>query len=758
MATFEVTINGERYEVTAPDERSAIEALRGHFPDAFPDQAVAPQGLAPGTREYADWAAENARAGMSLPQVSPEAPPHFAQSPNYQAWEGALQDVRQSQFPGMSDEQWGDYASRFLGPYNLTDFAQQGQLFGFPDEIAAGMGALGSQVGNWMGTGSPGFGDAFEQYMALESARRDLGREREGEIPSIAAEVLGGASILAPAEVAASAVTPSRLRNVATGLTSGSLLGGAYGFGSSDGTPQERAIPAAIGAATGGAIGTVAPFLADVGTSAYRGLSNWNARRMAAGDLGVSPEAAQVLRQTTGFDGALGPQGDQALAAAGREAMLLDAGPNAQQMADTIMRRPGEGASIVGEALAGRAGRDAQALTQALDTHLGAPEGVATMRMNIARDSAGARGAAYDAAYAAPIDYSSEQGRALENILKNRVDQGIINAANAQMRREGVESQQILAKIGKDGSVTYQKMPDVRQIDYITRALNDRAMANAGLGAMGGQTAEGRSFQNLSRDLRSTLKDAVPEYATALEAAADPISRSQATQFGYDLLGQRTPRDVAATRIGSMSGPEKQAVASGIRSRIDEGVANVNRAVTTGREEEVTQALRALRDLTVPANREKVALAIGDDAARDLFSEVDRVFISMQREALRRTGSQTAGRLMANDALSEVANPQGIISTLAQGRPLNAGQRAVQALTGATPENMALRSDQIASDVARLLVAQGDDLSRARNVLGTYNANAQGSDAVAMALARRALAFGGALPYPATIQLSGSNR
>src|SRR5690606_6061460 len=168
----------------------------------------------------------------------------------------------------------------------------------------------------------------------------------------------------------------------------------------------------------------------------------------------------------------------------------------------------------------------------------------------------------------------------------------------------------------KDGSVTYQKMPDVRQIDYITRALNDRAMANAGLGAMGGQTAEGRSFQNLSRDLRSTLKDAVPEYAVALETAADPISRSQATQFGYDLLGQRTPRDVAAARIGSMSGPEKQAVASGIRSRIDEGVANVNRAVTTGREEEVTQALRALRDLTVPANREKVALAIGDDAAR----------------------------------------------------------------------------------------------------------------------------------------------
>lgn len=42
MATFEVTINGQRYEVSAPDENAAIQALQSQFPDA----AQMPQGAA----------------------------------------------------------------------------------------------------------------------------------------------------------------------------------------------------------------------------------------------------------------------------------------------------------------------------------------------------------------------------------------------------------------------------------------------------------------------------------------------------------------------------------------------------------------------------------------------------------------------------------------------------------------------------------------------------------------------------------------
>lgn len=721
MAKFELSYNGQKYEVEAPDEQSAL--------DAFQSQIVGETQT------------------------------------NQGRYDQALEQVRQSQFGNMTDDQWSRYKDTALRPYGFMDVAQQGQTFGFGDEISSGIGAFGSQVRNWFGDQTaPNFGDAFGQYQELEQARLNLGKEQMGTPLALGAEVLGGSSIFGPAAggvanaLSQSATVPSRLRAAGSGLLSGGLMGGLYGFGASEGGIGERGLGAVVGAGTGGAVGAAAPFIADVGTSIYQNLAGNAARRVAAAQMGVSPEAAQIARQITGFDNSLGPQGNQAIGAAGNEAMLLDAGPNAQSAADFLMRRPGQAGGVINDALSARAARDAGELENALNVYLGDPQGVATLRRNIATDSAPARQAAYDTAYSSPIDYSSPQGMQLEDILRNRVDQGIINAANAQMRREGVQSQQIMATVADDGSITYQVMPDVRQIDYITRALNDRAMSNAGLGALGGQTAEGLSFQNLSGDLRGTLRDAVPAYDTALQTAADPIRRSQATQLGYDLLGPQLPRDRAAMQIANMSDPEREAVALGIRSRIDENIANVNRAVTTGREEEVTQALRAMRDLTNPANRQKIALAIGDEDAALLFDEVDRIFISLQREALRRTGSQTAGRLYAQETFGPAFNPDDAFTTLAQGKPLNATQRVVQALTGTTPESLAVRGDQIATDVARLLVAQGGDLNNIRAALGTYNTNARGSDAVADALRNRAFAFSRGLPYPAAMQTEGSRR
>lgn len=705
METFEVTINGQRYEVSAPDENAALQALQSQLPDAF-------------------------------------GPPSAQQR-----YDAALENIRQSQFADMTPEQWKDYSSTILAPQGFQGIAQQGQLFGLTDEINAGLGAFGSQVRNWIGDESaPGFGEAYGQYSELEQARRDLGRENLGAPAAIGAEILGGASIFAPANAVATAVQPSRLRAVGAGLGSGAGFGGLYGFGSAD---ENRGMSALGGAAVGGTVGTVAPYLADAGTAAYRTLSNLGARNAAASQMGVSPQAAAAVRQMTGFDGSLGPQGRAALANAGPEAMLIDAGPNAQQLADTILRRPGQGSSVVAEALSGRAQRDASRLNAAMDSALGVPEGLMTQRRDIALSSAAARDQAYKPAYAAEIDFSTPDGMAILDLLRN---------VPASVRASARKLKQ--SELGPDASLPMNlaQLPSVQDIDYITRALRLQAEAGEGAGKMGGQNDLGRSFGNLATDLRNLTKSAVPEYAVALETAADPIGRSQAVQFGYDMLGQGTPRDVAASRIAGMTGPEKQAVAAGVRSRIDESMANVQRAVTTGREEEVTQALRALRDLTVPANREKIGLAIGDEAASSLFNQVDQAFISMQREALRRTGSQTAGRLMADDALREFTEPAGIVSTLAQGKPLQSGQRLTQAATGMTPENIALRSDQISTDVARLLVAQGDELARNQAALATYNQAAKGSDAVAQAIARRALAFGTALPYPASIQVQGNRR
>ena len=100
------------------------------------------------------------------------------------------------------------------------------------------------------------------------------------------------------------------------------------------------------------------------------------------------------------------------------------------------------------------------------------------------------------------------------------------------MRTEGAKSKQIKATILKDGTVKFDVLPDVRQVDYITRGLNQVADIQAGKGALGGTTQLGRSYGNLSRELRGLTKELVPEYATALKLAADPIQARKALQTG----------------------------------------------------------------------------------------------------------------------------------------------------------------------------------------------------------------------------------
>lgn len=720
MAKFLITADdGAQYEIEADDEAAALAGFQ---------QVVGGVSLAPASNE--------------------------------ERYQQALGNVRQSQFPDFTDEQWSDYSSKILAPSDFNDATASAQLFGFGDEISAGMGALGSQVRQWTGGGGPGFGEAYGQYTELEQARRDLGREQMGEPAALAAEVLGGSTILGPARSVAGALVapaavaaPNRVKTALTGLGTGAGMGGLYGFGATDGGVAERGGGALVGGTIGGVTGVAAPYLAEAGAGAYGAIRNNLARNAAAADLGIEPAAASILRQVTGADQSLNAPGAANMAAAGREAMLLDAGPNAQQAADYLMRKPGQSATIVSDALTQRAGRDAGELQNALDLYLGDPQGVATMRRNIATSTEAERAAAYRAAYDAPIDYSSDLGRNLQDIVTNRVDQADINAANALMRAEGVgPSQQILAQVADDGTVTYLRLPNVQQIDYITRALNDRAAEAATKGAMGGTTNAGRIYGNLSGDLRSTTRQAVPEYATALETAADPIRRSQATQLGYDILSPNLPRDEAAMQVANMTGPEREAVALGIRSRIDENLANVSRAVTTGREDEVNQALRAMRDLTKPANRTKVALAIGDEDAALLFEEVDRIFISLQREALRQTGSQTAGRQFMNDVFDPYVNPQGILATAGQGKPLQAGQRIIQALTGMGPDNLAARGDEIGQQVARALVSQGPELAQNLAGLQRYNAATVNNDAVSRALAARLAPAGVPLSYQAAMQ------
>lgn len=701
--------DGRKIKIEAGDQETAMRGAQ-EWAASNPAQtsATPPAGARPGTPEYAAWAGERARS-----QVAAGERPNLPQVSNHQTTQSSILDP-----------------------------VVQGMTFGWGDEMAAAMTGAGAamQGGD--------FGNTYAQ--AKDSYDNSLERERRvNPVGATVAEIGGG---LIPAVAAAPFAAPlvglgnaGRTVPIWQQMARGGALaipgGAVYGAGSAGDSLQERGTGAFLGGLTGAAVGSVAPVVARGVGAAARNISNRAATNNAARQAGISPQAARFATETLQADDALG-MGQIRMAGAGDERMIADAGQSATNLLDFAIQSSGSAGRLATQAIDDRVGRSAAAITDALDTALGRPQGIQTLRADIASGSAGARSAAYDAAYSAPIDYASNAGRQLEELL-TRVDPADINAANALMRAEGVQSQQILARIGDDGVVTYQRMPDVRQIDYITRALNDRAANNAGLGALGGQTNAGRVYQNLSSDLRGAARTAVPEYETALNTAADPIRRSQAVEFGSIMLRPSTTRDQVANQVLRMTGPEREAAQQGVRGQIDELLSNVTRTVSDG-DTGAREAIAALKQLSSRANREKITVLLGRADADRLFNRVDQATSSFELRANVANNSRTFQRQEMSRRVGETTAPDGPIATLMRGEPLNAGKRAIQLMSGQTPEAGLRQQDEIMTEIVQLLTQRGVAADQALLILRSLGGNLNRQQGIADAF--RIAGERGALP------------
>lgn len=615
--------------------------------------------------------------------------------------------------------------------------AADATTFGFGDEISAGL---------ITGLGTTGdYGKVRDQIRADQAdAQADNPKSfLAGQVGGGVAQAVGtgGASFLPNAT--------TMLPKIAGGMATGATYGGLHGLGSGE-DAESRLINAGIEGGTGAVVGGAFPVLAKGVSGAYHSIVDSLMGRQAAKQAGTSPEVLRMLGTTLDADGTRGPVGQANMAKAGPDAMLADAGPNARAVLDTAIQRGGPGGVTARQAITDRTDRAGQAVTDALDNTLGAPQGVTATRTAIREGSAASRGTAYDNAYAAPIDYAAPRGRALEDIIKTRVPKSAIDAANALMRAEGHHSKQILAKVADDGAVTFETLPDVRQIDYITRGLNEVADQADGAGKLGGTTAIGRAYGNLSKEIRDNLRKMVPEYGDALDTAADPIRRSKAVELGSKLLSPSMTRDQVDEAVRGMTAAEKDALAQGIRSQFDDAMARVTRTVQDG-DVPAREAIKAIKDLSSRANREKLELAIGKSKADALFEEIDRASTSFDLRASVAENSKTYARQATDRKVNQMTQP-GPVGTLAQGKPVNALQRIVQAVTGQTPDKIAGKQDAIYSQIAEVLTRGGPQAQAIFNAIDGMGQSGQANKLIAEKIAR-ALS-GPRLTYPTTI-LSG---
>ena len=543
----------------------------------------------------------------------------------------------------------------------------------------------------------------LERYRKNENDMSGLGR--------ISADI-AGAIVPGFGMAGAAAKAPTLAGAAVRGAGLGAGAGAVQGFMEGEGGPGNRVASSGAGALIGGGIGAATPALGALFQSGLRGAKDLAARSRIAGQgagaLGVSPQAARVLSESLQMENPADMAA--ALNRAGPNAMLAEAAPGLQGQLDAAMRSPGRAARIAGERINARAEGAGSALRSQLERSLVGdmpqpPAGrqfsdTARLQGDVRQATAGTRAAVYDAAYAAPIDYSGKAGRDLEGLIP-RIPAAVWRDADRLMQLDGDVSKQIMAQVADDGSVHLQRLPDVRQWDYVKRALDQAAASGEGQGALGGQTPLGRAYQGLARNIRGALGDAVPEYDYATTVAARAIDEVQAIKTGADMLRPGVTRAEVEASLDGASKQEVAAVKRGLKQYIDDTLANVG-AVASDQNVDAREAQKALAMLSSQASRDKLTLLLGEQAA-PIFREIEQASSALGLRARTAGNSQTAGRMAADQMMNDAIDP----SLLRQGKPVAAAKEAIATALGGSREAVNRLRGDAKADLADVLTRPG---------------------------------------------------
>ena len=566
-----------------------------------------------------------------------------------------------------------------------------------------GVPFVGSYTDEAVGLVSSQAGEAMGQSVEAVRAQRPgqaTALEMGGALAATPALVAAAPAAIAPFVTGATSLGGKMLRGAVAGGVAGATEGAVSGYGRGEG--EGRLEEAGTGALLGGGLGFgIGGALPGVSTAIRAGFENIKGRSVGqiSKTLGISTDAAKVVRTALENDDLVAAT--VALERAGSSSMLADAGPATQRLLDVSVTSGGTAPRVARQAVEGRAEEAGARMTTVLDNVLGVPEGVKTAQRGIRQGTQKARDNAYRVAYAQTIDYSGGRGRFLENQLK-RVPQSAINRANELMRLEGVESAQILADVAENGAVSFRRLPDVRQLDYITRAMGDVAEQQNALGKLGGTTQLGRATANLQQKIRKVLKAEVPQYGDALDVAADAISRSRAVEAGADILKAGTTREAVKDALRGASKAERNAAKSGLRSAIDDTLAKVN-AVASDPNIDIREFQKLANNLRSRSMRDKMVTLLGKGEADNLYKQLDENVVSLELRAAIARNSATQGRKAIQGVVEDITSP-GALSTLMAGEPINATKRVVQTITGTTPEARTLRQMGIYDEIANTLV------------------------------------------------------
>ncbi len=607
----------------------------------------------------------------------------------------------------------------------------QGNLFGFQDELtgnlAAGIMAATGQIPE-----NSSFGDVRDRAIDIE--RRKLSAFREANPVAATVSEIGGAI---PTAIAAAPARLSGSLGVQMLKSGGVGAGQGTVFGIGSGEGEGRLSSALAPGAVGGVIGTIVP---GIGPVARPIINRFTGSGQAARQAGMSTRAFDQLSDIAQADAGRGAQN---IAAGGPTAMLADAGPALSGTADMLARRPGASAGIVQDAIEGRVSDVAGRVTGTMDDVLGQPQGLRASARDIAARTAPARAEAYEIAYSQAVDYASDAGQQVRNVLArvpDRIREQAVRQANEMAQLEGVPMPAIT---GTDDALS------VMQLDFLKRSLNEVAEEN--VNNFGQKTGLGRLVEDVAKDLRDATVIAVPGYREALQLGGDNIITRNALELGSDLLKAGTKREAVnefierASVNGELPADVLDAFRVGIRSQIDETLANV-RAVMSDPNLEAREARKLLTDLSSRASRDKVTAVLGADEAGRLFDQVDEAMKAFNLRAATSMRSPTAPRGSIEDRLTQPS----LLDEALQFRPSALRETAATALTGGQGAQN-LRVDARLAEMASALTGpRGQEAQQLLRLLQQGQTDAARAQAITNRIQQLILA-GSGIQAPATI-------
>jgi len=554
--------------------------------------------------------------------------------------------------------------------------------------------------------------------------------DAENPAESIALQTIGAVVTSLPVGIAASltkwgptaavaGITRGQkiIRGLFTGTVAGGTEGAIYGFGEGQGSYANRAKSARTGAMWGAApaavLGASMPVFGDVIKRVLE-----TDVKLVAKTFGISIEAARVVKQAFSSGASI----DDAIAnirAAGKDGMLADAGQAADALIDAAAASGPTATQATQKVVGDRAEAASATIGQTMDETLGAaPTGARTASEEIAERTAPARTKAYGDAYSKPIDYASDQGRAIEEVLARISPKNMrqaIEEANADMLADGVKNKQIMATIADDGSISFSEMPNVQQLDYIKRTLGNMAndLKDPITGAL---PSTALRFSKLSGQLKTAIGDAVPEYNVAVKVGGDKIAEDEALDLGMNLLSPKTTREQVARQMLDASDAEKQSARLGARNYIDETLANVKASIATP-DTDVKEAMKVLADLSSRANLAKMRLIIGSKGVEKMQKELEVVRRALTLRAAVAKNSATAQRQAIQTTSKAILN-EGPWQMIRQGKPLEAIKESVKLLTGSNASGEAMRESAMYTDVIKALTEKrGEDAVMALKIM-----------------------------------------